>query len=306
MGHLNYSHLFYFWTVAKEGSIVKAAEALHVTPQTISGQLKLLNAAVGTRLFKRAGRTLTLSDTGRVAFEYADEIFTLGSELAHVVRGGHLANPLTLNVGITQSIPKLIAYELIKPAFSLKEPLRIVCREASLSDLLGDLAVHRLDLVISDMPAPFGLNVRAYNHLLGESGVSFFATKRQAQTYRRGFPESLQGAPLLLPSATSALRQHLDAWLANLDLTPRTVAEFDDSALLKAFGQAGTGLFPGPTAIEAEIQAMYRVAVVGRVDAVRERFYAITPERKLKHTAVIAITERARTKLFAQTSDAHA
>lgn len=306
MGHLNYSHLFYFWTVAKEGSIVKAAEALHITPQTISGQLKLLDVAVGAQLHKRAGRTLALTDTGRVAFEYADEIFTLGSELAHVVRDGHLANPLTLNVGITQSIPKLIAYELIKPAFSLKEPLRIVCREASLPDLLSDLAVHRLDLVLSDMPAPIGFNVRAYNHLLGESSVSFFATERQAQTYRRGFPGSLQGAPMLLPSTASALRQHLDAWLAHLDLAPKTVAEFDDSALLKAFGQAGSGLFPGLTVIEAEIQAMYRVAVVGRVDAIRERFYAISPERKLKHTAVIAITEQARDKLFAQTSDAHA
>ena len=306
MDHLNYSHLFYFWTVAKEGSIVKAAEVLHITPQTISGQLKLLDAAVGQRLFKRAGRTLALSATGQVAFQYADEIFELGNELAHVVRSGHLANPQTLNVGITQSIPKLIAYELIKPALSLEEPPRVVCHEASLPDLLSELAVHRLDLVLSDTPVPFGLNVRAYNHLLGESSVSFFATKRQARTYRRGFPESLNDAPLLLPSAASALRHRLNAWLANLDLTPRTVAEFDDSALLKAFGQAGSGLFPGPTAIEAEIQAMYRVAVVGRVAAVRERFYAISPERKLKHPAVIAITEQARAKLFAQTSDAHA
>jgi len=306
MDHLNYSHLFYFWTVAKEGSIVKASEVLHITPQTISGQLKLLDAAIGARLFKRAGRGLTLSDTGRAAFQYADEIFELGSELAHVVRGGHSASQLILNVGITQSIPKLIAYKLIKPALSLEKPPRVVCHEASLPDLLSELAVHRLDLVFSDMPVPFGLNVRAYDHLLGESGVSFFATKRLARTYRQGFPESLNDAPLLLPSSTSALRRRLDSWLATLDLAPSTVAEFDDSALLKAFGQAGSGLFPGPTAIEAEIEAMYRVVVVGRVEAVRERFYAISPERKLKHPAVIAITEQARAKLFAQTSDAHA
>lgn len=296
--HLNYGHLLYFWTVAKEGSIVDASKILHITPQTISGQLKRLETTVGKRLFQRIGRNLSMTETGRLVFQYADDIFSLGSELAHVVSSGQAPGPGTFNVGVTQSIPKLIAYRLIEPACSLEKPIRIVCREAPFPDLLGSLSVHRLDLVLSDMPAPTRLSVRAYNHLLGESSVSFFSTKRRARVYRRGFPYSLRNAPMLLPTSSSALRQRLDAWLADHDIVPRIIAEFDDSALLKAFGQAGSGLFPGPTAIETEIQAMYHVSVIGRADTVRERFYAISPERKLKHPAVVAITELAREKLF--------
>lgn len=297
MRHLNYNHLLYFWTVTKEGSIARASEVLHLTPQTISGQLKLLDEAVGEPLFQRVGRRLVPTDMGQTVFQYADEIFSLGTELAHVVRGRLPGGPLTLQVGVVNSMPKLVAYRIMAPALSLEEPLRIICREASLEQLLADLAVHRLDLVLADSPLPSGLHVKAYNHALGACGVSFFARPRDARGYRRGFPASLREAPILLPSTGTALRRGLDQWLDENELAPRVVGEFDDSALLKAFGQAGAGVFPGPTAIEAEICKMYHAAVVGRIDDVKERFYAISPERRLKHPAVIAIREQARTTL---------
>ncbi len=298
MRHLNYNHLLYFWAVAREGSIVKASEALHLTPQTISGQLKLLEQAVGQKLFDRVGRRLVLSDTGRVVFEYADEIFSVGAELANVVRGNQLAGPATLNVGVVSSMPKLIAERIIAPALTAEQPLRVSCVEASLEQLLSELAVHRLDLVLSDRPAPDGLGVKAYNHLLGRSDTSFFYGKSRARRYRSRFPQSLDGAPMLLPTQNSALRRRLDDWFEGAGVTPRIVGEFDDSALLKAFGEAGVGLFAAPSAIEEEICRMYRMAVIGRTDAIEERFYAISTERRLKHESVVLITRTARTDLF--------
>ena len=298
MRHLTYNHMLYFWAVAREGSIVKASEALHLTPQTISGQLKLLEQAVGQKLFDRVGRRLVLSDTGRVVFEYADEIFSVGAELANVVRGNQLAGPATLNVGVVSSMPKLIAERIIAPALTAEQPLRVSCVEASLEQLLSELAVHRLDLVLSDRPAPDGLGVKAYNHLLGRSDTSFFYGKSRARRYRSRFPQSLDGAPMLLPTQNSALRRRLDDWFEGAGVTPRIVGEFDDSALLKAFGEAGVGLFAAPSAIEEEICRMYRMAVIGRTDAIEERFYAISTERRLKHESVVLITRTARTDLF--------
>ena len=298
MRHLNYNHLQYFWAVAREGSIVKASEILHLTPQTISGQLKLLDEAVGQPLFNRVGRRLVLSDMGRVVFEYADEIFSVGSELMNVVRGNQVAGPPMLIVGIVNSMPKLIAERLIAPALASDEPIRIRCHEASLEQLLADLAVHRLDLVLSDQPIPDGLSLRAYNHRLGESGLSFFAHRSLAKRYRGRFPRSLNGSPMLLPSQNSALRRRLDEWFEQEDVVPTIAGEFDDSALMKAFGEAGTGVFAAPTVIEAEVGRMYRATVVGRTDAIRERFYAISAERRLKHPAVLRITNAARADLF--------
>ena len=298
MRHLNYSHLQYFWTVAREGSIVKASEVLHLTPQTISGQLKLLEQSVGEPLFRRAGRRLVLSDTGHVAFQYADEIFSIGSELANVIRSKELSGSLAFNVGIVSSMPKLIAERIITPAFDSETPLRVRCQEASLEQLLGELAVHHLDLVLSDQPVPSGLNVRAYNHRLGESGMSFFVRRSDARRYKSRFPASLSGAAMLLPTQNSALRRRLDEWFDTEGLSPTIVGEFDDSALLKAFGQAGVGVFTAPSAIEKEICEMYRTSVIGRTDEVTERFYAISPERRLKHPAVVLITETARENLF--------
>lgn len=299
MRHLNYNHLQYFWAVAREGSIAKASESLHLTPQTISGQLKLLDEAVGQPLFNRVGRRLVLSDMGRVVFEYADEIFSVGAELASVVRGHHFSGPTTLNLGIVSSMPKLIAERIVAPAMMAEEPVRVRCQEASLEQLLSELAVHKLDLVLSDQPVPDGLSIKAYNHCLGDSGMSFFAQRSRARRYRAKFPDSLNDAPLLLPSQHSALRRRLDDWFENHELSPRIAGEFDDSALLKAFGEAGAGVFAAPTVIEEEVCRMYRMSVIGQTDAIKERFYAISPERRLKHPSVVLITDIARSKLFA-------
>ena len=298
MRHLNYNHLLYFWSVAREGSVARAAEALHLTPQTVSGQLKQLEARIGAPLFQRVGRGLALTETGDLVRQYADEIFALGAELAQRVHGGEPHVPTVLDVGVVNSIAKLIAYRILEPALEGDAPSRVVCREADLDRLLGDLAVHRLDLVISDRPIPSGLNVRAYNHRLGESRITLFARHGVADRYRRGFPRSLDGAPLLLPAGGSTLRRGLDGWFERAGIVPRVVAEFDDSALLKAFGEAGTGLFPAPSAIAAQVERMYQAQAVGEADGVTEAYYAISPERKLKHPAVVRITELARTLVF--------
>lgn len=306
MRHLNYNHLQYFWAVAREGSIVKASKVLHLTPQTISGQLKLLDEAVGQPLFNRVGRRLVLSDMGRVVYEYADQIFSVGSELVNVVRGKQLAGPPLLTVGVVNSMPKLIAERIIGPALRGDEPLRIRCHEAPLEQLLSDLAVHRIDLVLSDQPIPDGLGLRAYNHRLGESGLSFFARRSLARRYRRDFPRCLNGSPMLLPSKNSALRRRLDEWFEQENLAPVIAGEFDDSALMKAFGEAGAGVFAAPTVIESEVGRMYRAAILGRTDAIRERFYAISAERRLTHPAVVLITNAARTDLFTSADAAKA
>jgi LysR family transcriptional activator of nhaA len=298
MRHLNYSHLQYFWAVAREGSVAKAAEVLNLTPQTISGQLKLLDEAVGQPLFNRVGRRLVLSEMGRMVFDYAEEIFTTGAELASVVRGQQTGGPSTLSVGIVSSMPKLIAERIVAPAMMAEQSVRVRCHEASLEQLLSELAVHRLDLVLSDQPVPDGLNLKAYNHRLGESSMSFFALRDQARRYRSKFPESLADAPMLLPSPNSALRRRLDDWFEAHAIFPRIVGEFDDSALLKAFGEAGAGVFAGPTVIAEEICRMYRMAVIGETDEIKERFYAISPERRLRHSSVVLITDTARADLF--------
>jgi LysR family transcriptional activator of nhaA len=298
--HLNYNHLLYFWTVAREGSIARAAEVLHLTPQTISGQLKLLEESVGTPLFHRVGRRLVLSETGQIVNQYADEIFSLGAELTQRMKSHQPGVPFVLNVGIVNSIAKLITYRILQPALELEDELRIVCYENDLEKLLADLAVHRLDLLVSDHPIPAGLSVKAFNHVLGESGVSFFAPTRRAATYARRFPESLDGTPVLLPVNTGALRRRLEDWFEQVGVRPRVVAEFDDSALMKAFGEAGAGLFPAPSAIAPEIENMYSAREVGRVDGVRETYYAISPERKIKHPAVLRIIEAARQRLFGE------
>ncbi len=298
MRHLNYGHLLYFWTVAREGGVAHAADVLHVTPQTISGQIRLLEDAVGAKLLQREGRRLRLTDTGRVVRRYADEIFSLGSELAEVVRNRSTDAPAAFSVGIVDVVPKLVAYHVLEPALEMEPALRVVCREGTLEALVGELAVHRLDMVLADGPMPGGLHVRAYNHPLGESGVSFLGPARMARTLRDRFPASLDGAPMLLPARETSLRRALDGWFDELSVQPRVIAEFDDSALLKAFGQAGKGLLPTPSAIEAEVARHYGLRVVGRTDAVRERYYAISVERRIKHPAVLAVTESARRSLF--------
>jgi LysR family transcriptional regulator, transcriptional activator of nhaA len=295
---INYKHLHYFWVVAKEGGIARASERLHITPQTISGQLSLLEESLGESLFTRAGRNLELSEAGRLALSYADEIFTLGSELEDVLRNIPDGRPLVFKVGVTDVVPKSIAYRLLAPALQLPEPVRIVCRENNFDALLAELALHRIDLVIADSAIPQGVNVRGFNHQLGECGISFFAIPELADRLRKGFPQSLNGEPLLLPGEMTVTQSRLLKWLDRLHIHPRIVGEFDDSALMKAFGQAGTGIFIAPSPIALEVEKQYGVVVIGKTDEVREQFYAISVERKISHPAVVAITETAREWLF--------
>jgi LysR family transcriptional activator of nhaA len=298
MEWLNYHHLLYFWVVAREGTIARACEQLHLTQPSISKQLHQLERSVGEKLFKRIGRNLVLTETGQMVFGYADEIFSLGRELDEALRGKPSRERSRLLVGVADVVPKLIAYRVLEPALQLPEPVQLTCDERGLAELLTEVAEHRLDLVLSDSPLPPTSAARAYNHLLGECGVCIFGSSSLARKIRRGFPQSLDGAPFLLPTRKSMLRRSLDQWFDSQNIRPELIGEFDDSALLKVFGEAGVGLFPGPSAVEKETCRHYNVQLVGRLDAVRERFYAISVERKLKHPAVKAITEAAQNTLF--------
>ena len=298
MEWLNYNHLFYFWVVAREGSIARACDELLLTQPTISAQLRLLENALGEKLFARAGRNLVLTEVGRVVFRSADEIFALGRELTDTLKGRSPGRPVRFVVGVADVLPKLIAYRLLEPALKMAEPIRVVCREDKSERLLAALAVHELDLVLTDAPISPTVRIRGFNHLLGECGVTIFGAAQVAASYRRGFPRSLQGAPFLLPTDNTTLRRSLDQWFDTQGIRPSVVGEFDDSALLMAFGQTGAGLFAAPSVIEAEVRRQYGVQIIGRLEDVRERFYAISVERKLKHPAVIAISEAARQKLF--------
>ncbi|HMI91180.1 MAG TPA: transcriptional activator NhaR [Polyangiales bacterium] len=297
MEWLNYHHLLYFWLVAKEGSLARASAALRLAPSTVSGQIRALEQALGEKLFARSGRRLVPTEIGRVVFRYAQEIFALGGELQDVLKGRSTGRPLRLMVGVADVVPKRVARRLLAPALELDEPVRILCREDKPDRLLAELAVHDLDIVIADAPVGPSTRIRAFSHLLAECGVVFCAVPKLAAAHRRGFPASLDGAPLLLPAEGSTLRRSLDQWFALHSIQPRVVGEFDDSALLKVFGQAGHGIFPVPAMIADEVQRQYQVRRVGRADRVRERFYAISVDRKLKHPAVIAISEAARRKL---------
>lgn len=291
---INYKHLHYFWVVAKQGGIARASERLHLTPQTISAQISLLEDSLGEALFSKVGRNLELTETGRLVLSYADEIFSLGGELEEAVRNLPSGRPVVFTVGVADVVPKSIAYRLLAPALDLSDPVRIVCRENSLDALLAELALHRIDMVIADGPIPPGLNVRGFNHALGECGISFLAVPKLAKGLRKNFPHSLNGSPLLIPSETNLVQARLFQWLDGLHIYPRIVGEFDDSALMKAFGQAGTGVFMVPTAIATEAAKQYGVQIVGKTEDVREHFYAISVERRISHPAVVAITETAR------------
>lgn len=297
MRHLNYNHLLYFWTVAREGSIIKATAELHLTPQTISGQLKLLEESIGEPLFNRVGRGLSLTETGHMVYQYADEIFTLGAELAARARSGRTTVPKVLAVGVVNSIPKLITSRILQPVFDDEPTIRLVCREGALELLLGELAVHRLDLVLSDRPIPAGLSVKAFSHRLGASAIALFARKGATRIHDKHFPQSLNEAPILLPTTENPIRRALDDWFDQQGLSPRLVAEFEDSALMKAYGEAGYGIFPAPIAISDEVESMYHARQIGPALPVEETYYGISPERKLKHPAVLRIIESARRRL---------
>lgn len=298
MEWLNYHHLLYFWSVAKHGTVTKASEELRLAQPTLSGQIHLLENTFGEKLFIRTGRRLVLTEMGQLVFKYADDIFATGQELLNTVRGKTDGRPTRLVVGIADAVPKPLATQLLKSALKMYRPTRLICQEDKLRQLLTDLAAHRSDLVIADTPAPPGLKERTYNHPLGESGVTLFATATLAAEYRRNYPDSLRNAPLLLPTSTAVLRRLMDQWMVNRGVRPNVVGEFDDSATLKAFGQDGHGIFPGATVIEKEICRQYQVQVVGRLDGLIQHFYAITVERRLKHPAVLALVRTARRELL--------
>jgi LysR family transcriptional activator of nhaA len=302
MPSLNFKHLRYFWAVAKSGSITRAGEQLHLTPQSISGQLSELEETLGVALFRRVGRGLELTDTGRRILSYADEIFSLGDELLEVVRDQSSIKSLPFTVGIADSVPKMLAYQLVEPALQLKEPVRLICREGRLTSLLAELSVHRLDMVIADRPMPANLNVRGYSHLLGESSLSVCASAELAARLGGDFPKVIDGAPFLLPGEDVAIRARLEQWFSVQKVHPRIVGEFDDGALLKAFGKAGAGLFVVPSAVAGQVCAQYEVIVMGKIEAINEQIYAITAERRLSHPAIVAISEAARSVVFGDSS----
>lgn len=298
MDWLNYHHLLYFWVVAREGSVAKACKQLHLAQPTISGQIRALEQSLKTSLFVRSGRNLILTETGRTVYRYADEIFSLGRELQDTLRSRPTGRAVRVVVGVADALPKLIVHRLLEPALRLPDEVQVVCFDGEPDRLMAQLALHELDLVLSDVPANPRLGFRAFNHLLGECGVTIFGTDELVKKYRKNFPQSLDGAPFLMPANNSTLRRSLDQWFDSLEIRPRIRGEFSDSALLKAFGQFGDGLFAVHSAVEEDVRRMYRVDVVGREESIQERFYAVSVEKRLKHPAVVAISEAARTKLF--------
>jgi len=304
MSALNYKHLHYFWVVAKTGGIARASERLHLTAQTISAQISQFENSIGYRLFNRVGRTLELNDAGRTVFSYADQMFSLAEELEAVLRFGPDSGATQLRVGLADAVPKMIAYLLLETALHLPEPVRIVCREGKLNHLLADLAIHRLDIVIADSAIPANVNVRGYSHLLGESHTSFFASPALAVQHQDNFPHSLDQAPFLIPGEDAAMRPKLLRWFEENGIRPRIAGEFDDGALLNAFGEAGTGIFAAPSAVAAQLSKQLGVIEIGRSEQLTEQFFAISVERRLSHPAVLAIQSAARENLLIDRSKA--
>ena len=295
---LNYQHLLYFWVVAREGSIVRATALLHLTQPTISSQLKTLEASLGAPLFSRQGRGLVLTETGQLVFRYADEMFRAGQQLTEALTRGEGDIPSRLIVGISDSLPRLTTWTLLQPAIATSPGVRLTCRIDKLDRLLADLAVHALDVVLADSPASPSLPVRVFNHLLGECGVTAFGTPALAARFRRKFPQSINDAPFVLQTENTAIRRAFDAWCIANDIRPHIVCESEDSALLQVFGQEGMGLFLAPSVVEARIRKQHGVRVVGRLPSVRERFYAISVERRLAHPGVAALIASARKRVF--------
>ncbi|MBD3402835.1 transcriptional activator NhaR [candidate division GN15 bacterium] len=298
MTWLNYNHLWYFWTVARAGGVVAAAKELRLAPSTISNQVHQLEESLGQKLFVRAGRRLDLSEAGRVAFRFAEEIFSLGRDLQDTLAGRLTDKPQRLEVGVTQVLPKLVSWKLLAPLETLDNRIRLICREGAHQSLLSELAQHRLDVVLTDMPVTADSGIRAYNHLLGECGVELFATEELADRCGTALPGSLQGAPFLLPTYESSLRHLLEQWFERHRVRPDVVAEFEDSALLKVFAQKGAGMFVAPSVIADEVIRQYHVRSLGPMEGIVERFYAVSAERRFGHPAVEALAEAARERLF--------
>ena len=291
---LNYHHLQYFYTVAREGSVTRASEVLHLAQPTLSGQIRKLEESLDEKLFVRKGRNLELTDAGHLVYRHAEEIFSTGREMMDALRGRPTRRPARLLVGIADVVPKLICHRLLRTVLELDDPVQLVLHEGKTNDLMVALALREYDMVLTDAPLSRQVRVKAFNHTLGNCGIGFFAEPALARRYRKGFPKSLDGAPVLLPTTNTALRSSLDSWFDSIDVRPEPVAEIEDTALMKLFGQHGTGIFAAPIVVADEIRKRHSVHLVGRTDEVRETFYAITVERRITHPAVAAITEAAR------------
>lgn len=298
---MNFKHLHYFWVTAKSGGIMRAGEQLHTTPQTLSAQIKLLEGWLGRRLFRKSGRHLELTEDGRLALGFADQIFALSTELEAAVRqvqGG--TRVLDFRVGVADSVAKSLAYRLLEPALSVPETVRMICSEGKFPDLLAQLALQRLDLVIADEPMSRRISVKAFNHSLGSSSMSFFCAPSLKPLLKGAFPGCLNGMPMLIQGAAASVRQQLEGWLTQHQIRPRVVGEFDDGALMTAFGRQGRGVFMAPTVLEAETMAQFGVELIGRTDELIEEFFAISVERRITHPCVVAITTAARGQLFGE------
>lgn len=295
---LNYHHLLYFWTVAKEGSITAACKKLHLAQPTVSTQLKQLEQRIGEKLYERSGRTIVLTDVGQLVYRYADEMFSIGEELVDALQDRPTGRPQKLLIGIPDVLPKLIAFRLLEPALRLEQNIQLVCKEGPLDQLLAGLALHELDVVFSDAPAGAMVRVKAYNHELGSCGVGLFGVKSLCDRFAPGMPRSLESAPFMLPAPGTELRRSVENWLRVNDLKPRILGEIDDTALLKVFAEAGLAFVPGPLAIRKEIETQFDLQLLVELPDVQERFFAITVERRLRNPAVAAICESARVKLF--------
>lgn len=299
---MNFKHLHYFWVTAKAGGILRAGEQLHTTPQTLSGQIKLLEAWLGRALFRKSGRRLELTEEGRLALGYADQIFALGAEMETVLRqasGGQ--KTLEFRVGVADSVAKSVVYRLLEPALSMPEPVRLICSEGKFPDLLAQLALHRLDLVLADEPMSGRVSIKAFNHPLGRTPMSFFCTPELRTQLNGDFPACLNDAPMLILGPLSSVRKQLDGWLTKHQIHPRVIGEFDDGALMRAFGREGRGVYMSASVLEAETVAQDRVEVIGRTDEMVEEFFAVSVERRITHPCVAAITQAARSQLLRST-----
>lgn len=294
MEWLNYHHLLYFWTIARVGSLSRASEELNLSPSAISGQIRVLENSLGEKLFVKSGRRLMLSETGRMVYRYADEIFKLGKELQDTLKDRPVGRPLRVTVGVADVIPKIIARELLNPALQIQDSVCLVCREDKPDRLLAELALHELDVILMDAPASSHVKVKAFNHLLGECDIFIMANKKLVSQYKKAFPSSLHSAPMLLPAENTALRRALDHWFEENDISPQIMGEFDDNALLNVFGQMGIGLFPTPSLIAGEVRSQFNVEPVGRLHDVKQRFYAVTVERRIMNPAAAAICHEAQ------------
>ena len=303
MKQLNFNHLHYFYAVAREGSVTRAAEVLNVTPQTVSGQLATFEEHIGSPLFIRHGKRLEPNGLGQIALKYADDIFSLGNELSRTLATRHAPQVTNFNVGIVDVIPKVMAFEMLNGCFDPENSFVLECHEGDLPSLLADLSLNKLDLVISDQPLPVGVSVRAINHFLGQSGMTFFAHNSDGAMYKDQFPSSLHNAPFLMPGKNSAMYRNLVSWFAEHKISPKIVAEFEDSAMLKFFGQTGRGIYCAPSAVEQDVLDQYDMAIIGRTASLTERYYGIAPERKIKHPAVDRVLEVAKTILAKKTPE---